>query len=318
MNGEIGVDSLSGLGSTFWFTANFASPTSSNTQQPTHEAGQPRVLVVDDNAASREALHDQMLAWSINASRASGAAEALDLLRDAAACGAPFDVAFIDMQMPRVTGLQLVKQIREQADIAGVRIVLMTPAEVVPGSAQLQAWGVQTGLTKPARRSQLLACMAEVRPARNVRKPSPPATDRAERPARILVAEDNPVNQQVVLCLLESMGYAAELASNGCEALTAFAANDYDLILMDMQMPEMDGLEATRRIRALERGSPDRVSVPIIALTANALSGDRQLCIAAGMTDYLSKPVASTALRAALIKHLERPVRETRPSDGLV
>ncbi|MDO9314462.1 MAG: response regulator [Burkholderiaceae bacterium] len=317
MKGGIGVDSIGGLGSTFWFTASFASATTGESQQPTRETRGRRVLVVDDNAASRDALRDQVIAWGISADRAGGAAEALDMLRDAAARGAPYDVALIDMQMPRVSGLQLVSRVHEGADIADVRIVLMVPADVAPGPTQLQAWGVQKVLTKPARRSQLLDCLADVQATRNVRTPSLPATARVERPARILVAEDNPVNQQVAMGMLKSMGYAVELASNGRAALAAFEANDYDLILMDMQMPEMDGLEATRRIRARERESPGRVAVPIIALTANALSGDRQLCLAAGMTDYLSKPITGAALRETLQRHLGTLVTQpTKPGRG--
>ena len=315
MDGDIGVESAEGLGSIFWFTARFGGVAAQASRGPAREMHSQRILVVDDNAASREALRAQMTAWGMNASGADGAAQALDMLRDAAHHGAPFDVAFIDLQMPRVTGLQLVMGVRDEPDIAKVRVVLMTPSDVTPGAAQLQASGVRRILTKPARRNQLLDCLSGVQAALDVRAPSPPAAEAGRRAARLLVAEDNPVNQQVVLGLLESMGYVADLVSNGREALAAVEANTYDLILMDMQMPVMDGLEATRRIRTWERASPDRGALPIIALTANALAGDRQICVAAGMTDYLTKPITSTDLREALKRHLGTPVRDSVRSD---
>ena len=311
MDGDIGVDSVEGLGSTFWFTASFARAAANPCRGPTREMPVRRVLVVDDNAASREALHAQMIAWGMNASCADGAAQALDMLRDAAHHGAPYDVAFIDLQMPRVTGLQLVMGVRDEPGIADVRVVLMTPSDVAPDATQLQASNVQRALTKPARRSQLLDCLSDVQAALDAREPSPPAAAVTKRAARLLVAEDNPVNQLVVLGLLESLGYGADLVSNGREALAAVEANTYDLILMDMQMPLMDGLEATRRIRTWERASSGRGPLPIIALTANALAGDREICVAAGMTDYLTKPITSKALHEALKRHLGTPVQDS-------
>ena len=315
MDGDIGVESVEGQGSTFWFTASFARAAANPSRGPTREMPVRRVLVVDDNAASRETLHAQMIAWGMNASCADGAAQALDMLRDAAHHGAPYDVAFIDLQMPRVTGLQLVMGMRDEPGIADVRVVLMTPSDMAPDAAQLQASDVQRALTKPVRRTQLLDCLSDVQAALDVREPSPPAAAVTARAARLLVAEDNPVNQLVVLSLLKSLGYGADLVSNGREALAAVEANTYDLILMDMQMPLMDGLEATRRIRTWERASPGRGPLPIIALTANALAGDREICVAAGMTDYLTKPVTSTALHEALKRHLETPVGDSLRSD---
>ncbi|WP_428422506.1 response regulator [Methylibium sp.] len=304
MQGDIGVTSEPAQGSTFWFTACFASASASSAL-PMPQLHGLRVLVVDDNAASREALHDQLNAWGVSGGCAEGAATALEMLFAAAARGAPYDAALIDMNMPGIDGLELARLVRSVPEIAGVRIVLLTAADELPAAARIQAWGVQHVLPKPVRQAQLFDSLADVTTRSEPPACAAPGARVAGRTARVLVAEDNLVNQQVALGMLEWLGCTADVVSNGREALAAVQTSDYDLILMDVHMPEMDGFEATRRIRAWERDTGRRAALPIVALTANALSGDRSLCLAAGMTDYASKPITPAALSDALERHID-------------
>jgi signal transduction histidine kinase/CheY-like chemotaxis protein len=321
MGGQIGVSSAPDAGSTFWFAVTLE-------KQPEHAVvnAQPdgavslagvRVLIVDDNATNRKILVHQTTSWGMVAAEAASAPQALELLHAAAALVVPYDLALMDLIMPEIDGFQLAETIKQDKAIAAVRLVLL-PSFTKPGhgEAARQA-GIAAYLQKPVRQAQLHSClmavMAQSTKADPVAAPrlvtqhslreikaSPPAAP-AVADHRILLAEDNIINRKVALSQLQKLGYRADAVSTGKEALAALES-PYDLVLMDCQMPEMDGFEATREIRRRE-GSGRRTI--IIAMTANALEGDRQKCLAAGMDDYISKPVRADGLREILDRWLE-------------
>ncbi|GAC1390306.1 MAG: hypothetical protein NVSMB34_03680 [Variovorax sp.] len=309
MGGQIGVASEPGRGSRFWFTARFASAAPAVAQakagEPTRMMGsmtQGRVLVVEDNPTARHLLQEQLIAWKMRADAAADGPAALDMLRAAAQQGQPYQLAILDFEMPGMNGLQLAREIKQNLTICAARVVLMTPAGVEIGSEARSA-GVAAVLTKPARQSALYNCLLEVM--------NPPTGASAEPPFRpkvvratvdrsalhILVAEDNVVNQQVVHGILRAHGYRIDIVANGLEAVAAVERHSYAAVLMDCQMPEMDGYAAASEIRRREGASR---RIPIIALTAHALQGEREKCIAAGMDDYLAKPLRPEALYAML------------------
>jgi signal transduction histidine kinase/CheY-like chemotaxis protein len=302
MGGQIDCASVPGEGSTFHFTATFeiAADQHPKAETPAILEGK-RVLIVDDNATNRTILQYQLLGWKMRVGgSATSAMEALAALRSAASAGEPFEVVALDMQMPNMDGLQLARAIRNEPGIAKVRLILLTSMCNRIDPAELGAAGIEAHLTKPVRPAQLQAAIARVlgsapavatAPAR-ANKPAPAAA----QPNRILLAEDNPVNQKVAIRQLEKLGYQADCVSNGQQALDALRRQNYNIVLMDCQMPELDGYQATRRLRA--QGS----SVWIIAMTANAMQGDREICMDAGMDDYITKPVRLNELEAALKK----------------
>ena len=305
MGGEIGVNSQVGQGAIFWFTTRMAvAPHAAQPPRALRNLQGLRVLVVDDSAASRRALQGCVTAWGMGNGCADDAQTALTMLLEAAERKEPYDVALIDMNMPGVSGLELARLVRGEHSIAGVRIVLLTATGMVPPRAQLDEWRVERALPKPARQSQLFDCLANLYAKDHSESVAPPRRRAGKQAFRILVAEDNLVNQQVALGMLEWLGCAADVVSSGREALLAVQAGGYDMVLMDVHMPEMDGLDATREIRAWERASGRTNPLPIVALTANALSGDRELCIAAGMNDYVSKPISRQALGDAMARQL--------------
>ncbi|HUI25702.1 MAG TPA: response regulator [Candidatus Kryptonia bacterium] len=259
-----------------------------------------RVLIVDDNATNRRVLTLQTQAWGMLPQEAASAAAALDCLR----AHERYDLAILDMQMPEVDGLQLASEIRQLPQARSLPLVMLTSLGRRE-SSMLSAGEFAACLTKPIKQSQLYDVLAglftdQPRPSQS------PASSVAEFdrnlgrrfPLRILIAEDNTVNQQLAVSLLKRMGYRADIASNGVEALAAVRRQAYDVVLMDIEMPEMDGLEATRAIRTWCPASSPR----IVAMTANAMQGDRERCLAAGMDDYVSKPIRVLELQAALIR----------------
>jgi signal transduction histidine kinase/DNA-binding response OmpR family regulator len=304
MGGELGVDSHPGLGSTFWFTARLE-------RDPAHLAvardgadilrGR-RVLVADDHQASRQSLLERILSWGMDGHFAADGPKALELLRAAAAAGTPYDVAVLDSRLTDERGQPLPTAIQTDPLIAPTPLVLLTA--LVPDSLD-QAAGTAALVSKPVRSSQLHDAFVEIlaRPGESVVPPPAPAafgpsvTPPPGSPPRILVAEDSMVNQQVALGLLAKLGYRADAVANGREALEALGLSSYAAVLMDCQMPEMDGFAATAEIRRQEGAARH---TPIIALTASALQGDRERCLAAGMDDYLSKPIHVEALEATL------------------
>jgi len=314
MGGQMGVDSTPGKGSTFWFTARFDKQLAKDLAPQTQLVSLEnlRVLIVDDNATNRKILSHQIGSWGMIHEEAVSGIQALELLRAAAAAGAPYDLAVLDLMMPGMDGFEVARTIKADPNIAGMRLVMLTSFGERGHGATAREAGVAAYLTKPVRQSQLFDCLSDVVAAstptpENAKPPltgSPLLTKHSLNEARtssnklILLAEDNIVNQMVAIRQLQKLGYRADAVANGLEVLEALGRIPYDLVLMDCQMPEMDGYEATAEIRRREAGSSRRTV--IIAMTANALTGDRERCLAAGMDEYISKPVQLNELAAAL------------------
>jgi two-component system sensor histidine kinase/response regulator len=308
MQGEIGVESKKGAGSTFWFTARFEKQA---VTAPLADRGIAtlRVLVVDDNDSNREVLCNQIRAWKMQVTGTSGGPEALEELRKAVKEGNRYDVALLDLQMPGMDGLTLARAISADLSIAGTRLVALSFLGQTC-TEELKLAGIDNYLIKPVKQSRLFDCLINtigeapvlhaVAKSDRAASPADPQPDKA----RILLAEDNRTNQRVSQALLQKLGYHADIAEHGLAALEAFEAAPYDLIFMDCQMPQMDGYDAARAIRRREQsanqGSHSKSAVHIVALTANAMQGDREKCLDAGMDDYLTKPILLQELQAAL------------------
>jgi PAS domain S-box-containing protein len=313
MGGEIGVESREGEGSEFWFTVALEKqPAGSRVEViiPEDIRG-ARVLFVDDNATNRLVLRELLRSWGCRFEEASDGPEALARLGQARAEGDPFRVALLDMQMPGMDGRTLGDKIKADPLLADTLLVMLTSAGQRGDVAALQKIGFAAYLNKPVRNSHLYECLTTVLgiPAGGSEGSARQIVTRhslkegKKRRTRILVAEDNVVNQKVALRILEKLGYHADAVANGQEAVTALETVPYDLVLMDVQMPEMNGLEATRAIRAPQAKVLCR-DIPIVAMTAHALKGDRDKCLEAGMNDYISKPVTTSALKEILEKRL--------------
>ncbi|MBW3557178.1 MAG: response regulator, partial [Actinobacteria bacterium] len=318
MGGSISVESTVGEGSTFRFTARFEKLDGSPAQRlPRLDLEGLRVLVVDDHATNRVILTQMLSAWSMHPTDAGGGAEALALLREAADRGEPFDVVIVDRNMPEVDGLEVARRVGEDASpVAGTPIVLLSSSADRAEAKRAGEVGIAGYLTKPVRQSQLYDCLAEVM---GEGEPAPQmvtaATLQRRRPSggRLLLVEDNAVNRKVAVRSLEKMGYEVDVAFNGAEAVPAAAGGQYRAILMDCQMPVMDGYQATAAIRRAEQATGRHT--PIVAMTASAMEGDRERCLAAGMDDYLSKPLRTEALAAVLARWLHRsPGAEPAPA----
>ncbi len=302
MDGTIVAESsgVEGQGSTFRLTIHAAEASDSDLPQarsgPLPELVGRRAVVVDDNATNRQILVAQIARWGMTARETAQPSEALGWV----AAGERFDVALIDIAMPEMDGYALAERLHAIAAAASLPVVVLSSV----GHRDRDAPDIAAFLTKPVKPSALhdalVTVLVGVDPAAPTRAAERPAIDGelgARHPLRVLLAEDNPVNQKLAIRLLAQMGYTADVAGNGLEAIAALDAGPYDVILMDVQMPELDGLEATRRIRALR---PADEGPWIVAMTANALAGDREACLAAGMNDYVSKPIRPAALAAAL------------------
>jgi two-component system, sensor histidine kinase and response regulator len=304
MGGQIGFTSATGRGSTFWFTARFEKQAALTTANiPAHQVNLSdlHVLIVDDNDTNRRILENQMQAWGIPSASAAGAQEALEKLQDATQ--ERFDVVILDMQMPGMDGITLAEVIKTDPRTAHARLIILTSLGKLMDDEQLKRMGIFACLVKPVKQTRLFECLTGVL---NVpEKPEPPRGNSASAPAflprelRILLAEDNIINQKVAVGQLRKMGCSPDVAINGLEALEAVKRSRYDVILMDCQMPQMDGYEASRQIRLLE-GADGGKPTYIIAMTANAMQGDRERCLASSMNDYLSKPVKDSELKAAI------------------
>ena len=352
MGGKIGVVSQEGRGSEFWFTVRLGkaireapaeSPTSANLRQV-------RALIVDDNGTGREILTTHFLAWGLRPEEAQDGPTALQKLYTALAEKDPVRVAVIDMQMPGMDGETLGRSIMADPQLASTRMVMLTSLGTRGDARRFEKIGFAAYATKPVRAQELKAILSTVlaEPAGDRKKPQEITTRHKVRETmnlfigrrtRILLAEDNITNQQVALGILKKMGLRADAVANGAEAVNAVKTLPYDLVLMDVQMPVMDGLSACLQIRAdeeewrkaMEReralapdrsgfsrepGSPKARHIPIIAMTAHAMQGDREKCLAAGMDDYITKPVSPVILADVMEKWLPREYREIAEQQG--
>ena len=329
MGGKIGVESQEGVGSTFWFTGRFAPSTAVHVDEPLPLLAGHRVLIVDDNATNRRILAHQVEGWGMLTGLASNGEEALAALRAAVAADTPFELAVLDMHMPEMDGLALCEAIKSDPAIAATSIVMLTSLGQRGHASAARAAGVAGYLTKPVRQHHLRQCLATVLAGDRsvdgaIAEPEKASTRslvtrhtlaeaRVHDRVRVLLAEDNLVNQRVAVRMLEQLGCLVDVAVDGERAIVALESATYDLVIMDCQMPVMDGFEATRAIRQREGANRH---TPIIAMTANAMTGDRERCLEAGMDGYLTKPVRQDELTAAVSRWLPsrapEPKREER------
>ena len=328
MGGRIWVESQVGVGSTFWFTVVLgAQPQAAS--NPAGDQLHPLVglpvLIVDDNATNRQILEEVLASWGACPVSVDGGAAALEALVAATHRGQPFPLALVDGMMPEMDGLDLARHIRADPTIASVRLVLLTSAGRPDDASLLRTLDISACLTKPARRSELfdtiMSVMALCDRARIVdvaRAPVESVRDccATNRGLRILVAEDHPVNQKVAVRMLERLGHEAVVVGDGSKAVAALETGSYDAVLMDVQMPDMDGFEALRIIRERERTTGNRV--PIIALTAHAMQGDRERCLRAGFDQYLAKPIHQRDLDAALTALTDKVRGAREPDDSVL
>ncbi|NTV49661.1 MAG: response regulator [Geobacteraceae bacterium] len=318
MGGEIGVESEDKKGSTFWFTAQFekqAPEISKSLEDSTYvDISGTKILVVDDNATNRMLMITLLSGWGCQYETAGDGETALAILREAAEQHDPFRVALLDQQMPGMDGSQLGRMIKADPLLESTLMIMVTSLGRRGNAAALEKIGFAGYLTKPVRQNQLKDCIALVlgRLAGNVPKPGIvtqyTVAESSKRGIRILLAEDNVINQKVAQALLNKLGYKADVVANGLEAVRALELINYDLVLMDCLMPEMDGFKATAMVRDAASNVLNH-AVPIIAMTANAMMGDREDCIIAGMDDYLAKPVKKEELADVLDKWLKPGVR---------
>ena len=322
MGGEIGVHSKPGEGSTFWFTATFERQAEQN-DELTHVLVSAlegrRVLVVDDNPVNRRVFEKQLGGFGVDVELAEDAAAAIALLSQQAGETCRFDLAIVDHMMPVTDGPELASWIRSRPEFSELRLLLSSSSGMANTDERARALGFHAALPKPIRRSHMLRAAARVLGA-EIGKAERGAQTCQQDPShcgsgdgyRVLVVDDVKVNQRLVAAMLSARGFRVDLAANGLEAVKAVRSLPYDIVLMDVQMPEMDGLEATRQIRALKGPIG---TIPVIAMTANAMRGDRELCLQAGMNDYVSKPIdaASCSSRSTSGSARATTPRMTRP-----
>ncbi len=311
MGGTIWMESAVGKGTQFHFTARLK-----NRGAAIAIAGlavpeilrSVKVLIVDDNRTNRRILEEMLKRWEMSAASAAGGAEALAELAEAERVGAPYMLILMDMHMPEMDGFALIERIRQRPELRAATIMMLTSAGHRGDVERCRELGVAAYLLKPIRQAELRESIARVLGARNQTAAAPSATSLATSRSpktvlRILIAEDNPVNQRLVMRMLEKRGHAVVLADNGEEALDALAKGMFDVVFMDIQMPQMDGLAATAAIRKIERNRGDGSHQMVIALTAHAMQGDQERCLAAGMDGFLTKPIAAGQLDEVLQKY---------------
>jgi PAS domain S-box-containing protein len=321
MDGQIWVESAPGQGSTFHFTARLGRAGRGSApgavRAPAALAGLP-ALVVDDSATTRAVLAELLDGWGLRTTTADGAAAALAELQAAAAVGEPFRVVLLDARMPDVGGLELAERVRACPELAGAALLLLSCADRPEDAARCRRLGLAARLTKPVKVTDLLeALLAAVTPAAEpgpeAALPAAPSGGAGLRPLRVLLAEDNPFNQRVGVLTLEAAGHTVRVAANGREAVAAWQQEAFDVVLMDVQMPEMDGFEATAALRAAERATGRHT--PVVAVTAHAMKGDRERCLAAGMDGYVTKPIRPEELWRTIAECLSRKDEGGRMKD---
>jgi PAS domain S-box-containing protein len=318
MRGEIGVESEYGHGSTFYFTARLgkqSEPATELAETPLSLVGR-RVLIVDDNETNRKILYHQVGGWGMIPYCVEGGAEALKAIREAKGKDEPFELAILDWQMPEMDGLELARRIKEDAEIESIKLIMLTSYAQRKMSEEAKEIGIEAYFAKPIRQSLLLKTLVKVLTPTITNSATTLSTSQllvndlrtVERNERILIAEDNIVNQKVAKKQVEKLGFKVDVVANGLEVLEALNRIHYDLILMDCQMPEMDGYQATAEIRRLQ----DSVNrVPIVAMTAAAMQGEKDRCIEAGMNDYISKPVKQIDLEAKINQWIRSGINQS-------
>lgn len=324
MGGAVSVKSEPGEGSRFTFTGRFGvreGGASKGRTEDSESLSGLRVLVVDDNATNRRILDEMLRGWGMEPTLAEGGANALAQMEKASEAGQPYPLVLLDGNMPGMDGFEVAERIKDEPQLAGASVMMLTSAARAGDRARSVELGVASHLSKPIKRAALLDTLLEVlgRPPGSLRADRPPTLRaRASRRLRVLVAEDNAVNRHVVMGFLDRAGHAAVVVRNGAEVLAALERHDFDVVLMDVQMPEIDGFEATRRIRQRERTSGGHI--PIVALTAHVVKGDAQRCLDAGMDAYVSKPLRARELFAAVESVLDpaRPRPESEAEGGVV
>ncbi|MBS0151173.1 MAG: response regulator [Nitrospira sp.] len=318
MGGEVGVKSMSGRGSTFWFTMQLRYDTTFQLLKATltRSLAGTRVLIVDDNATNRFILESQLKIWEAEPVSATSATAALEQLNQATTEGTPIDMAILDIHMPDIDGIMLSRMIKANPLLKHIPLLALSSVDQQSPIGETRESNFFAWLRKPARPSLLRECLLRQRYALPDTRPvtQQRETQLAVIGGHILLAEDNPVNREVALGMLELFGCRVDMAENGRQAVEAVSHHHYDLVLIDCQMPEMDGFAATAAIRRHEQSTDAGRHVPIIALTANAMEGDRDQCLAAGMDDYLSKPFSQERLQATIRRWVNTTPTKTLPT----
>ena len=301
MGGQLEVSSEPGKGSTFSFTITFRlSRQGAKTPQPSVDLRGKRVLVVDDNSTNRMILEEIMSSWGMVVTTVDSAAKALALLAEKRTQDSEFSMAILDVMMPGMDGFELAEKIRSQPDNAKIRILILSSAGFSGDENYLRQLDISRTLLKPVKHSELLVAITDALGVATAEDPTSPQASKPEnlQPRKVLLVEDGVINQKVATDLLVKRGHQVELAENGEDAIAAIKSGTFDVVLMDVQMPVMDGLTATRKIRELERETNGHI--PIVAMTAGATTEDRERCMAAGMDNYVAKPFRAAELFRAV------------------
>jgi CheY-like chemotaxis protein/nitrogen-specific signal transduction histidine kinase len=318
MGGKFSIESTPGKGSIFRFTAKLGTQETARDRDCGRSWNLPsmKVLIADDNVTCRDMLAHRLSNWGLATDTAADGQQALEMLRNAASCGQPFELALLDLQMPGLSGLEIGQAISTETALAGTRVIIMTTLGHHDHLDVAKDPGNLSFLTKPVRQSELhllirmlmgVAGAESLSMGQDPDAAEPGFVDQAPAlGAAVLLAEDNPVNQEVTCAYLTALGCRVDVVETGLEVMAALERTSYDVILMDCQMPEMDGFQATMTLRLKEKQRNQERSTPVIAVTANALEGERDRCLEAGMDDYICKPFNKDTLRAALLRCLSR------------